>query len=31
MDIGRQMHTWVRFPEGWRLIAAHVSFIDEPK
>jgi hypothetical protein len=29
--IGRQMQTWVRFPEGWRVVAAHVSFIDEPK
>jgi hypothetical protein len=28
--IGRQMQTWVRFPEGWRVVAAHVSFIDEP-
>jgi hypothetical protein len=29
--IGRQMQTWVRFPEGWRVVAAHVSFIDAPK
>src|SRR5271168_1652299 len=28
--LGRQMQTWVRFPEGWRVVAAHVSFIDEP-
>ncbi len=28
--VGRQMQTWVRFPEGWRVIAAHVSVIDEP-
>ena len=28
--VGRQMQTWVRFPEGWRVVAAHVSFIDEP-
>jgi hypothetical protein len=28
--IGRQMQTWVRFPEGWHVVAAHVSFIDEP-
>jgi Protein of unknown function (DUF3225) len=27
--IGRQMQTWVRFPEGWRVVAAHVSAIDE--
>ena len=29
--IGRQMQTWVRFPEGWRVVAAHVSAIDPPK
>jgi hypothetical protein len=29
--IGRQQQTWVRFPEGWRVVAAHVSLIDEPK
>ncbi len=29
--IGRQMQTWVRFAQGWRVVAAHVSFIDEPK
>jgi hypothetical protein len=29
--IGRQMQTWVRFPEGWRVVAAHVSMIDEPQ
>jgi 1-carboxybiuret hydrolase subunit AtzH-like protein len=29
--VGRQMQTWVRFPEGWRVVAAHVSIIDEPK
>lgn len=28
--IGRQMQTWVRFAEGWRIVAAHVSVIDEP-
>ncbi len=22
---GRQSQTWVRFPEGWRVVAAHVS------
>jgi hypothetical protein len=26
--IGRQMQTWVRMPEGWRIVAAHVSLID---
>ena len=25
------MQTWVRFPEGWRIVAAHVSIIDEPQ
>ena len=27
--IGRQMQTWVKFPEGWRVVAAHVSLIDQ--
>ncbi len=28
--IGRQSQTWVRFPElGWKVIAAHVSTVDE--
>jgi hypothetical protein len=27
--VGRQMQTWVRFPEGWRVVAAHVSMIDK--
>jgi hypothetical protein len=26
--VGRQMQTWVRFLEGWRVVAAHVSLID---
>jgi len=26
--IGRQSQTWVRFPAGWRVVAAHVSLID---
>jgi hypothetical protein len=26
--IGRQMQTWVRMPDGWRVVAAHVSLID---
>ena len=26
--IGRQMQTWVRMPQGWRVVAAHVSLID---
>ncbi|WP_315722542.1 MULTISPECIES: oxalurate catabolism protein HpxZ [unclassified Bradyrhizobium] len=29
--VGRQMQTWIRFPEGWRIVAAHVSVIDEAK
>jgi hypothetical protein len=29
--VGRQMQTWVRFPDGWHVVAAHVSTIDEPK
>jgi len=28
--VGRQMQTWVKFPEGWRVVAAHVSLM-EPK
>ena len=28
--IGRQMQTWVRFDEGWRVVAAHVSVIEQP-
>ena len=24
---GRQSQVWVRFPEGWRIVAAHVSLI----
>lgn len=29
--IGRQMQAWVRFTEGWRVVAAHVSMIDKPR
>ena len=29
--VGRQMQTWVRFAEGWRIVAAHVSVIDQPR
>jgi len=29
--VGRQMQTWVRFAEGWKIVAAHVSVIDEPE
>jgi len=28
--VGRQMQTWVRFPDGWHVVAAHVSVIDPP-
>lgn len=28
--VGRQMQTWVRFPDGWFIVAAHVSVIPEP-
>jgi hypothetical protein len=28
--VGRQMQSWVRMPDGWRVVAAHVSIIDEP-
>jgi hypothetical protein len=27
--IGRQMQSWVRLPQGWRVVAAHVSLIQE--
>lgn len=27
---GRQMQTWVRMADGWRVVAAHVSVIDTP-
>jgi hypothetical protein len=29
--IGRQSQTWVRLPEGWRVVSAHVSLIDRPR
>jgi hypothetical protein len=25
--IGRQSHSWVRLPQGWRIVAAHVSIM----
>ena len=28
--VGRQMQTWARFESGWRVVAAHVSLINEP-
>jgi hypothetical protein len=27
--VGRQMQTWVRFADGWKVVAAHVSIVDE--
>ena len=27
--VGRQMQTWVRTAKGWKVVAAHVSMIDE--
>jgi hypothetical protein len=27
---GRQSQTWVRLPEGWRVVAAHVSLLQVP-
>ena len=29
--VGRQMLSWIRCAEGWRIVAAHVSVIDDPK
>jgi ketosteroid isomerase-like protein len=26
---GRQMQSWVKFAEGWRVVAAHVSMLSE--
>jgi hypothetical protein len=26
--LGRQSQTWLRTPDGWRIVAAHVSFLD---
>jgi hypothetical protein len=28
--IGRQTQTWIRFPSGWKIVAAHVSRIAAP-
>jgi len=27
--VGRQMQTWARFSDGWRVVAAHVSLIED--
>lgn len=26
--IGRQSHAWARMPEGWKIVAAHVSWME---
>lgn len=26
--IGRQTHSWARLPDGWKIVAAHVSWMD---
>lgn len=28
--VGRQMQTWARTEQGWRIVAAHVSMMQEP-
>jgi hypothetical protein len=28
--VGRQQQSWVRFAEGWRVVAAHVSLLEAP-
>jgi hypothetical protein len=28
--VGRQMQSWARLAEGWRIVAAHVSYMDAP-
>lgn len=28
--VGRQSQTWMRTPDGWKVVAAHVSVIAEP-
>jgi hypothetical protein len=27
--IGRQSQTWIKFAEGWRVVSAHVSWMDD--
>jgi hypothetical protein len=27
--VGRQQQTWARFPDGWHIVAAHVSVIPD--
>lgn len=28
--VGRQMQTWIRLGDGWKIVAAHVSLIEDP-
>jgi len=28
--IGRQTQTWIKFPQGWRVVVGHVSLMDKP-
>jgi len=28
--IGRQTQTWVKFPDGWRVVVGHVSLMEKP-
>ena len=28
--VGRQSQSWARLPEGWKIVAAHVSWMDMP-
>lgn len=28
--IGRQTHSWARLADGWKIVAAHVSWMDAP-
>ncbi len=30
-QLGRQTQTWVRFAQGWKIVAAHVSLVDTQK
>ena len=29
--VGRQSQTWVRTPQGWRVVAAHISLMEESR
>ena len=29
--VGRQSQTWVRMPQGWRVVAAHISLLEESR